>query len=333
MWTRSLLKKNAWENLKGYYWPALGVTLLSAIMGANGGGFSAGGGGGGSSYSNYESSGSSFEDMDPKLLAVIITVFVVVFLVMMAFSIAFTVFVGNPTLCGEHKYFVTARNGNQQFNHMFDNFRRGNYMATVKTMFFWRGEIWLWYLLFIIPGIIKTYEYTLVPYLVAENPHIDRKRAKEISRQTMEGEKWNFFVLQLSFIGWYLLGYCACCIGAIAVVPYQQATNAEFYMCMRAKMLSFGYTTEEELTGGISNGMSGSNPADPNGSAGSYNETNFTANAYNVPNTSSQNPYNMQNPYGASGSGQVNLQKPDTPQSHEMPGVDNFNDPNNPYNQ
>ena len=363
MWTRSLLKKNAWENLKNYYWPALGVSVVASFLGANSGG---GGGGGGSSMSRmFEDSSESGGDVDPATVAGIVIVFLFVFILALAFAMAMRFFLGNVALCGRCKYFVTARNGDEAVGHLFDNFKNGNYMKTVKAMFFWYGEIWLWYLLFIVPGVIKAYEYALVPYLIAENPDMDSKRAKEISKQTMDGEKWNFAILQFSFIGWYLLGYLACCIGVIFVTPYQLATEAEFYMCMRAKMLSLGYTTEEELTGGFYNGFGEPAPQ--------YNEPDFRNNAYGVSNnpydnggsygTNPTGSYNT-NPTGGYGAnptgnyggmnttsdGKVNLTKPTDPYQNpndayngQMPGIDNFpdptqnvdsgNDPNNPYNQ
>ena len=51
----------------------------------------------------------------------------------------------------------------------------------------------------------ESYEYKMIPYILAENPRISRKRAFEISKNMMDGEKWNAFVLDLSFIGWNLL--------------------------------------------------------------------------------------------------------------------------------
>ena len=358
MWTRSLLKKNAWDNLKGYYWPALGVSVLSSVLGGNpcssgGGGF----GGGGSSLSNLSEqsgsgSGGSGSDMDPALIVGIIIGVLVVFVFAMALAMAIQAFLGLPVQCGVRKYFVSARNGDQSFDHMFDNFRNGNYKVTVKSMFSYYIEIFLWSLLFIIPGVIKGYEYFLVPFLIAENPNIDIKRAKEISRQTMDGEKINLWVLQLSFIGWYLLGMLACGLGTIFVMPYQLATEAEFYMCMRAKMLSFGYTSEEELSGGFYNGMSGINPNNPSFN-GQYNEPNFTSNAYSVPNDPYQSAQNtgFQNPASPYQAPQNNgFPDPAAPQNPNdqfggiMPGIDsdqprvdlskpNDNDLNNPYNQ
>ena len=347
MWTRALLKKNAWENLKGYYWPALGVCVLANILGANGGGGGFGSGGGGSSYSESSGSSSAFDDVDPSFLIGIIIFILVCALIGMAIGIAYVCFLGMPVRCGQCKYFVTARNGDQNFGHLFDNFKGGNYMPTVKAMFSYYIEIFLWSLLFIIPGVIKTYEYALVPYLIAENPRLDIKRAKEISRQTMDGEKMNYWILQLSFIGWYMLGVFVCCIGTVFVQPYEQATYAEFYMCMRAKMLSYGYTSEDELTGGFGNGMGGG--------MSSYNEPNFNNNAYNVqnpsnpydsaqntgyPNTGYQNPNTgYQNPNTGYQNPNAGYQNPNDQYNGNMPGVDldkhlddQNNDFNNPYN-
>ena len=335
MWTRSLLKKNAWENVKGYYWPALGVSVLCAFLTGGSGGF----GGGSSSLSNLGNSGSSSGsgssgDIDPALIAVIVGIIIGAMVIGLTIGLAWTAFVAMPIKVGECKYFVTARNGDQSFAHVFDNFKGGNYMPTVKAMFFYYIEIYLWSLLFIIPGVIKAYEFALVPYLIAENPKMDIKRAKEISKQTMNGEKFNFWVLQLSFIGWVLLGCLACGIGVYFVLPYQNATYAEFYMCMRAKMLSFGYTTEDELTGGFYNGMGGSDPTNP-GSSSQYNEPDFRTNAYNVPNDpyqSAQGGYqNPNDQYNGNMPG-VDLDKPATPPV-DLDKHNDSNDFNNPYNQ
>ena len=94
-------------------------------------------------------------------------------------------------------------------------------------------KVFLWSLLFIIPGIIKSYEYCMIPYILAENPEIEMDRAFEISRKMTKGEKWKIFVLGLSFIGWYLLGLLCCCVGTIFVDPYSEATYAELYQVMR----------------------------------------------------------------------------------------------------
>ena len=91
------------------------------------------------------------------------------------------------------------------------------------------------------------YCYELVPYLLAENPYMSATRAMELSKEMMEGEKWNFFILKLSFFGWLLLCVFTFGIGGFFLEPYMQATYAEFYAAMRSKALAMGMTTTDEL--------------------------------------------------------------------------------------
>lgn len=87
----------------------------------------------------------------------------------------------------------------------------------------------LWTLLFIIPGIIKSYSYSMSGFIMTENPEISSKEAMEVSMKMMSGNKWRLFCLQLSFIGWYILGAMACGIGIFFVQPYVNAAIAGFY--------------------------------------------------------------------------------------------------------
>ena len=95
----------------------------------------------------------------------------------------------------------------------------------------------MWSLLFIIPGVIKGYEYRMIPYLLAENPALSKKEAFALSKQMMDGEKFNAWVLDLSFIGWNILSAFTCCILAIFyVAPYQNLTNAQLYAVLKQKI-------------------------------------------------------------------------------------------------
>lgn len=123
----------------------------------------------------------------------------------------------------------------------------------------------LLYCICLIPQIIKRLSYTMVPYLLAENPQMSQKRAFEISVNTMKGEKAHFFGLQLSFIGWYILaglaggivgqfageslGSIVTIIGMVFLYPYVYATYAEFYCCMREKAMATGIASSDELCG------------------------------------------------------------------------------------
>ena len=91
----------------------------------------------------------------------------------------------------------------------------------------------LWLFLFIVPGIIKAYEYSMIPYLLAENPNLSADEAFYLSKQMTTGQKADLFVLDLSFIGWIILGLICCGIGILFVLPYPQATRAEVYLNLK----------------------------------------------------------------------------------------------------
>ena len=87
----------------------------------------------------------------------------------------------------------------------------------------------LWSLLFYIPGIIKGLSYSQATYILAENPGIGAREAINRSKAMMDGHKMDLFVLNLSFIGWYLLCGITFGIAAIWVIPYVNATMTNFY--------------------------------------------------------------------------------------------------------
>lgn len=182
-------------------------------------------------------------------LNVILTVASIVFLLVSLFAAFFSIFVAQPVEIGGIRFFMCARNGDVQFGNIGYIFKKGQYIKAVKTNVVKSLYIFFWSLLFIIPGIVKTFSYALVPYILSENPTISTRKAISISKKTMKGEKWHFFILGLSFILWYLLGSIACGIGTIFVLPYIQATYAEFYALMRQKALAFGYADAEDLPG------------------------------------------------------------------------------------
>ena len=108
------------------------------------------------------------------------------------------------------------------------------YGRAVGAMFLRDLFLCLWSLLFIIPGIIKIYSYRMVPYILADDPTIGGKDAITLSRQMMNGHKWNTFVLDLSFIGWELLSVLtAGLLGLFYVKPYEAATGAELYKVLK----------------------------------------------------------------------------------------------------
>ena len=109
-----------------------------------------------------------------------------------------------------------------------------NYLNIVKVMFLKNLKIFAWALLLVIPGIVKAYEYRLVDYLLAENPALSSAEACKQSRTLMDGNKWNAFVLDLSFIGWNILSLLTLgLVGLFYVSPYENSTNAALYEALR----------------------------------------------------------------------------------------------------
>lgn len=87
----------------------------------------------------------------------------------------------------------------------------------------------LYSLLFIIPGLVATYKYAMVPYILAEDPELKPQAAHDKSAEMMRGHKWDLFRLQMSFIGWTFLCMLSRGIGFIWLIPYMNASYAEFY--------------------------------------------------------------------------------------------------------
>lgn len=108
------------------------------------------------------------------------------------------------------------------------------YGRTVGAMVLRDVFIFLWSLLFLIPGVIKHYSYRMVPYILADDPEIGAMDAITLSRQMMDGHKWNTFVLDLSFLGWDLLSALTLgLLGVFYVNPYKFSTSAELYQVLK----------------------------------------------------------------------------------------------------
>ena len=89
--------------------------------------------------------------------------------------------------------------------------------------------VFLWSLLFIIPGIVKSYSYAMCYYIKIDHPEMEANDCITESRRLMRGHKWQLFVLDLSFLGWYIVGLLCLGIGTLWVDPYHELAKAEFY--------------------------------------------------------------------------------------------------------
>ena len=232
MWNRAELKMRGNMAFKKNYVSAVVVALLMGIFGTVSGESSARR----VSENSDIYSGNLFNvGMITGLLAGIATVVILIVLVT-------KVFVGNLLKMGGYRFFILNQTAQPGIGTLLDGFRSGHYVNIVLTMFLRDLFTTLWSLLLVVPGIVKHYEYLMVPYIIAENPAMDYKEAFQISKQMMDGEKTEAFIMDLLFLGWYLLSAVTCGLLAIFYVnPYVQASFAEMYTFNKQKAYQEGY--------------------------------------------------------------------------------------------
>lgn len=213
------------------------------------------------------------------------------------FSVLLSIFVICTFKAGGIRYFLKSRKNNPtDFKEVFQNFKDKTFLNIGKISFCKFGFTYLWSLLFVIPGIIKSYEYWAIDYIVATRPDIERHEVFRLSKILMDGHKWDLFVLQLSFIGWNILdGFTSGILGIFYVSPYQQATYVEFFSDLRLEALAKGAITPYDIPDYEAFAPANQNPPYGQGYAEQYN-----------------NPYAQQDPQNYGGFAQPNPQP--TPQ-------------------
>lgn len=87
----------------------------------------------------------------------------------------------------------------------------------------------LWSLLLIVPGIMKAYSYSMIYYIKADHPEYDWRTCLHASQEMTYGHKMELFVLDVSFIGWYILGALCLGVGTLWVIPYHETAKALVY--------------------------------------------------------------------------------------------------------
>lgn len=254
MWTRAQLKEKAKAALKVNYWKMVLVSALATLLIGGTGSINFSNNSFGNTTSNgpiYENNweddifGDSFDYNDEiyeyqlmtgdwaEIFLTIAGIFLVVLLIVMviaiAISLVMTAFIFNPIEVGCNKFFLKTLEEPAQVKDVafaFDN----SYKNIVRVMFYRTLYTMLWSFLFVIPGIIKSYEYRMIPYLMAENPNLSKEQAFALSKQMMMGQKWSAFVLDLSFIGWHILSaFTFGILEIFYVAPYIHGTNAALY--------------------------------------------------------------------------------------------------------
>jgi uncharacterized membrane protein len=172
----------------------------------------------------------------------------IIFCIELIIAFAIRTIVSNALVVGLKRYFLENREHKTSIKQVFYGFGGGRYSSTVWVMFLRTIYIFAWSLLFVIPGIIKSYAYMMVPYILAENPELDNKRVFQMSQDMMHGHKWEAFMLGLSFLGWDILATEPTgLLSYFYVIPYEKATYTEFYAAVKAEAKSKGILQPGEL--------------------------------------------------------------------------------------
>lgn len=165
-------------------------------------------------------------------------------------TIAASLFVVSVISMGSATWFHRAiKTDGLKMEEMFWTFKE-DYVGNIGLVLLIGVYTFLWTLLFYIPGIVKSYSYSLALYIKSENPSIKAEQAIDLSKRMTNGHKMDLFVLDLSFIGWFILsGITFNILGVIYVIPYYNAAKAFAYEEIKEDALAKQIVTESELYG------------------------------------------------------------------------------------
>lgn len=247
IWTHAQLKRRGKDTFLGNYWPFVGVCVLLSLLSGD--------------LLNVQIQQASREFVSNSMLFYdtlslgdtveyglqTLSPYVVPFAVG---GLLVSLLVSFPFQVGACRFFLESSPEHKvPFGRVGHGFTQ-NYGNVFLTGLLQRIFLFLWTLLLVIPGIVRSFGYFAVPYLLAENPDLKPQRALQLSLQMTRGYKWDLFVLNLSFLGWFLLSGISFNIAGIFYVnPYYQATLAEAYRFLRENAMANGYTNRSELPG------------------------------------------------------------------------------------
>ncbi len=224
MWTISEVKEKGRNAFKANYGNSVIAGIISVLF--------AGGTAASVKYTQGQSEvdANAFANFTPEeIIAVLVAVFGV-FTVAMAITILVKIFLLNPLYVGCNRFFrLNAETPGTELSAIKEGF--SDYGRVFVTIFLRDLFLTLWCLLFFIPGIIKSYSYRMVPFILKDNPELSAMEVITKSREMMNGNKWRAFLLDLSFIGWILLECITCgLVGIFWTNPYMYNTNAALYL-------------------------------------------------------------------------------------------------------
>lgn len=147
------------------------------------------------------------------------------------------VFITNPLLIGEARIYLESINYHKtKVKRIIYPFKKERYVNSFETIFLMKFFKLLWNLT-IVGGLIKNYSYKMIPYIEAENPNIKPMDAIKMSKEMMNGNKFQTFKLDLTFIGWWILEYVTFGLAGMYVTPYLRCTYTELYIILREEYI------------------------------------------------------------------------------------------------
>lgn len=230
MWTRKELKERAKVAFKRNYWKCvltgfLLMLLTGAVVGSSGVK---------GNLEEFEADLNMAATQAGISVGTVVGILLGIMGVSMLIALAINVFLKNPLVVGVNRFFLKNAEEPATIKEWVYSFKEGRFLKTVGALLLTNIFVSLWCLLLVIPGIIKMYDYYMVGYILADDPDMSAMDALRKSKEMMRGHRWNTFVLNLSFIGWTLLGAITFGIVDIFYVrPYMEATDAELYLNLK----------------------------------------------------------------------------------------------------
>ena len=224
MWSISEIKTRGKAAFKANYWSSVLVAFILSVFTAGGSIASRG------DQTDTGGAADTFGALstgEQLALGGIVLGFVSIALII---SLLFRIFLRNPIEVGCYRFFKrNVEDNGAEVGVIKEGF--GDYGHTFITLLLRDIFLALWFCLFFIPGLIKVYSYRMVPYILKDNPELSATEVITKSREMMNGNKWRAFLLDLSFIGWIILGIIT--VGIVYVfwtAPYMENTDAALYL-------------------------------------------------------------------------------------------------------
>ncbi|MCB5247576.1 MAG: DUF975 family protein [Candidatus Cloacimonetes bacterium] len=143
--------------------------------------------------------------------------------------------IGGPLMLGIARIFLKLWNRQDfQIEEMFQGFNE--FTRSLVAYLLIGLYVFLWSLLLIVPGIIAAISYSMTWFIMAEDRNIDAQEAMRNSKQMMEGHKTEFFMLMLSFIGWFILACFTFGLGFLLLSSYTTMASTIFYQRLKGQV-------------------------------------------------------------------------------------------------